>query len=389
MKNKEQNRAIKKATIRTLNVMIEHADKGPSGFWTGDQEGCGNPQIFPEFEKGLKGGRLVQKEHYLCPWNTAVLYGSNRGNDNSGCYYSCSISKAKYLSAGMLKKVLVQFRTRLQNGEYDNLEQLAPLLTLNEINYIVEQIRMEKAEQEQRREKERMERLEKAAALIKKCSDIEDIEDLFGSYYGEKALVFTYDGTIDFDPEGYKDVIGAEKFTYDEYLEVQIKSFHKIRGWFATCYHNVSLGFKGCIEKNTGKNICFQRIEVEGMYFDGDCFVGREDHVWMDISGFENFQVGDCVSFFAEVYRYVKTGNGKQIDFGLRNPQSIKQVEAYELPTDDELLKQEINQMVCETCYLGEYCNGVSCMRPKSEMRKIKKQMFDVLKSRCAGNDSQ
>ena len=73
----------------------------------------------------------------------------------------------------------------------------------------------------------------------------------------------------------------------------------------------------------------------------------------------------------------------------LRNPQNIKQVEAYELPTDEELLKQEINQMVCETCYLGEYCNGVSCMRLKSKMRNIKKQMFDVLKSRCAGNDSQ
>lgn len=38
MKNKEQNRAIKKATIHTLDVIIEHADKGPSGFWTGDQE---------------------------------------------------------------------------------------------------------------------------------------------------------------------------------------------------------------------------------------------------------------------------------------------------------------------------------------------------------------
>ena len=386
MKNKEQNRAIQKAMICTLDVMIEHADKGPSGFWTGDQKGCGNPQIFLEFEKGLKGGSLVQKEHYLCPWNAAVLYGSNHGNINSGCYYSCSIRKAKYLSAEKLKKVLIRFRTRLQNGEYGNFEQLASLLTPDEIDYIEERIRMEEAERKQHWEKERMERLKKAAALIKKYPDK---KDLFGLYYGEKALACTYDGTIDFDPEGYKDVVGAEKFTYDEYLEVQIKSFHKIRGWFAACYHNVPLGFKGCIEKNAGKNICFQRIEVEGMYFDGDCFVGREDHVWMDISGFENFQVGDCVSFFAEIHRYVKTGNGKQIDFGLRNPQNIKQVEAYELPTDEELLKQEINQMVCETCYLGEYCNGVSCMRLKSKMRNIKKQMFDVLKSRCAGNDSQ
>ena len=171
----------------------------------------------------------------------------------------------------MLKKVLIRFRARFQNGEYDNFEQLAPLLTPDEAEYIEEQIHLEEAEQQHRWEKERKERLKKAAPLIKKFPDK---ECLFGSYYGEKELVCTYDGTIDFDPEGYKSVVGADRFTYDEYLEVQIKSFHKTR----------------------------------------DCFVGKEDHVWMDISGFEGFQVGDCLSFFAEIHRYVKTGNGKQID---------------------------------------------------------------------------
>lgn len=381
-----KNETTKKATISALNVMIEHADKGPSGFWTGDQEGCGNPDIFPEFEKGLKGGSLVQKEHYLCPWNTVVLYGGNRCNVHSGCYYSCSIRKAKYLSAKMLKKVLIRFRTRLQNGEYDNLEQLAPLLTPNETEYIEEQIHLEEMEQERRWGKERRERLKKAAALTGKFPDK---ECLFGSYYGEKAIVSTYDGTIDFDPEGYKDVVGADRFTYDEYLEVQIKSFHKTRGWLETCHHNISLSFKGCIERNTGKKVCFRRIVVEGMYSDGDCFVGKEDHVWMDISGFESFRVGDCLSFFAEVYRYIKTGNGKQIDFGLRKPEGIKQIEVYELPTDDELMEQEIEQMLCETCYLEEHCNRVSCLRPKNDMRNLKKQMYDVLKSSYAENNSQ
>lgn len=372
-----KNEATKTATISALNVMVEHADKGPSGFWTGDQEGCGNPKIFPEFEKGLKGGSLVQKEHYLCPWNTVVLYGGNRCNAISGCYYSCSITKVKYLSTEMLKKVLLRFRTRLQNGEYDNFEQLAPLLTSNEAEYIEEQIYLEKAEHKHRQEKEQRERLKKAAALIKKFPDK---EDLFGSCYGEKELVSTYDGTIDFDPEGYKDVVGADRFDYDEYLEVQIKSFHKTRSWFETCYHNVPLGFKGCIEKNTGKKVCFQRIVVEGMYSDGACFIGKEDHVWMDISGFESFQVGDCLSFFAEIYRYVKTGNGKQIDFGLRKPEGIKQIESYELPTDDELMKQEINQILCETCYLEEHCNRMNCLRPKNDMRNLKKQMRLLMK---------
>ena len=286
----------------------------------------------------------------------------------------------------MLKEVLIRFRTRLQNGGYDNFEQLAPLLTPNEIAYIEKQIHTEEAEQKKRQEKERGERLKKASALIKKFPDK---KILFGAYYGEKEFVCTYDGTIDFDPKGYRDVVGTEKFTYDEYLEVQIKSFHKTRGWFEVCYHNIPLGFKGCIEKNTGKNICFQRIVVEGMYPDGDCFVGKEDHVWMDISGFENFQVGDCVSFSADIYRYIKTKNGKQIDFGLRNPQGIKRIEAYELPSDDELMEQEIEQMLCETCYLGEHCNKVSCLRPQNDMRTLKKQMLDVLKSSHVENDSQ
>ena len=102
--------------------------------------------------------------------------------------------------------------------------------------------------------------MKKAASLIKKFPDE---ECLFGTYYGEKELVCTYDGTIDFDPEGYKSVVGADRFTYDEYLEVQIKSFHKTRDWFETCFHNIPLGFKGCIEKNTGKRI--RRTEEDGM----------------------------------------------------------------------------------------------------------------------------
>lgn len=388
----------KKATISTLDMMIAHADKGPSGFWTDDHEGCGNPRIFPEFEDGLKRGKYVNKEHYLCPWNTAVLYGGKQCNAFSGCYHHCSIRKAKFLSEKMLREVLARFKAHLQNGEYDSCEQIVPLLTQEEMDFIEEQIHREKTAQEKRRETERKERLEKAAALINKIPNflnkdhketLEDLENLFGLHYGKKDLVCTYDGTIDFNPDGYKDIVGAEKFTYDEYIEVQIKSFHKTRGSFEKCFHNIPLGFKGCIEKKSGDKICFQRILVEGMYPDGECFVGREGHVWMDVSGFEKFQAGDCVSFSAEIYRYVKTGNGKQIDFGLRKPQGIKKIAAYELPSDEELVKQEIDEMVCETCYLEEHCNKESCIRPKDEIQNRKKQLFDMLKHNLDSTDPQ
>ena len=374
MKTKE----TKKATIESLEVMIQQADKGPSGFWTDDYEGCGNPKIFPEFEDGLKYGRLVQKEHYLCPWNTAVLYGKGHGNIQTGCYYSCSIDKAKYLSKEMLEEVLIRFKKRLMNGEYDCTENLAPLLTSDEISYIDNQIRKAEQLEQKRNEAEREARLKKASALIQQYPEK---KDLFAAHYGENILVETYDGIIDFNPEGYKDVVRADKFTYDEYIDVQIKSCHKRKEWFARCYYYFPLGFKGCVEKKKKDNICFERIEVEGMYPDGICFSGKEEHVWMNISGFEEYQIGDCVSFSAEVYRYVKTSNGKQIDFALRNPEGIKKIEDYELPTDDDLLRQAIDEITCETCFLSERCNRMFCMLPKGTIKNKQKKMFDLIKN--------
>ena len=72
------------------------------------------------------------------------------------------------------------------------------------------------------------------------------------------------------------------------------------------------MGFKGELEKVNKTRVCFKRIFTTGMFFDGGMFDGKEDHVWMDKQGFEEYQVGDSIEFFAEIYRYVKTGNGKQ-----------------------------------------------------------------------------
>lgn len=290
----------KKKTIEVLDIMIQHADKGPSGFWVDDYEGCGNPKIFPEFEEGLKRGRLVQKEHYLCPWNTAVMYGNGRGNIHTGCYHSCSIEKAKYLSADMLKSILKRFKDSMSSGKYDDKDKITPLLTTSEIEYIEEQEKKEKRLEEERYKAKRAERIKRAAKLIQKYPEH---KELFASCYGEKVLAQTYDGNIDFNPNGYADVVGAEKFTYDDYIDVQIRSFHKTRGWFATCFYNIPLSFKGTIERKTKDNICFERIFVEGMYPDGLCFDGKEEHVWMSL-----LVCGSCGGSFR---RTSKSAKGK------------------------------------------------------------------------------
>lgn len=373
-----RNNETKEATIEALDVMIQNVDQGVSGFWVEDYEGCGNPKIFPEFEEGLKRGRLVQKEHYLCPWNTAVLYGKGYGNINTGCYYSCSIDKARFLSERMTRDVLVRFRKRLLQGAYDCKKDVLPLLASDEINYIENEIRKSKRAEKRKHNEERNARLKKTAALI---AQYPNEKSLLAAYYGEKDCISRENGIVFFDPDFQKDVVGAEKMSYDEYLSVQLASLgHDYRSGFANGLFNYLLEFKGQIEKVKAKHICFKRIFISGMYPDGVMFVDKEDHVWMDKAGFEELDVGDSVSFCADVYRYIKTGNGKFIDYGLRNPTGITKIEEYQLPSDGELRMQMMGEIICETCYLSEHCNRVSCFFPR-EKKEQKRQMMDFLKN--------
>ncbi len=265
----------KKAMVETLDVMIQNVAQGPSGFWVDDYEGCGNPKIFPEFKEGLKQGGLVQKEHYLCPWNTAVLYGRGHGNINTGCYHSCSIDKARFLSEKMMKDVLIRFRKRLQNGLYDRKDDISPLLTLDEINYIEKEIKKAQQLEKRKYNAERDARLKRATTLIAKYPNE---MSLFATYYGEDDCITDENGIIFFAPSSQKDVVGAEKMSYDEYLEVQFESLnYDCRLGFARGFFDCLLGFKGQIEKVKPKHICFKRIFISGMYPDGEMFdeIGR------------------------------------------------------------------------------------------------------------------
>ena len=204
---------------------------------------------------------------------------------------------------------------------------------------------------------------------------MENFSEFKKAHYGAKISVQTDGGVVMFNPDTQKEVVGAEQMTYDEYIDVQIASLGELRHEFVNLYFNIPMGFKGEIEKMNKEKICFKRIYTEGMFSNGSMFVGKEDHVWMDKKGFEKYKVGDSVEFFAEIYRYVKTGNGKKINFGLRNPKGIKLVPPYALPTDEELIEQSATMIICETCYLSEQCNRSVCMRPKKEINQLKKSI--------------
>lgn len=375
-----------KKTAESIDAMIQNAEKGPSGFWVEDQEGCGNPEIFPEFAEGLKNGKLVTKEHFYCPWNRTVLYGGNRDGLTTGCYHNCSIKEAQYLTPKMLKRIMSKFKQNMFSGVYSH-EKIPPLINEKEIAYIELQKQNERRKNEKELKAEHNKQVRISSGWMNKYlnkfneSERDWVRNIVTCNYRNESVCDSHHGLIFFDPNEKKSVSGAEKLSYDEYIYIQLKSRPQ-RLNFLNCYINITLGFKGCIEKKNKNNICFKRIFVEGMFPDGECFDGKEDHVWMSRVGFEKFKVGDSVSFLAEVYRYIKTSNGKSLEFGLRNPEGIKKIEAYELPSDEQLMEDELNRIICEACYLREQCSMMCmCMRNPKELKKLRKNMKDMIKS--------
>ena len=68
-------------------------------------------------------------------------------------------------------------------------------------------------------------------------------------------------------------------------------------------------------------------------------------------------KVGDCVAFAGEIYPY-KRKNGTY-DLGIKNPDMVKKIDSYELPSDEELYEQFKQQIKCETCLFSEQCYGI------------------------------
>ena len=213
-------------------------------------------------------------------------------------------------------------------------------------------------------------------------SDEEKWSELKKKLYGTKCLATSEWGLIDFDPASLKNLVGGENLSYDDYLEIMRLTAGDVRHYFETCYYFAfALGFKGQIEKICNGKICFNRIYVSGMYGDGIGFDGKENHVWMDATGFEMFGVGDCLEFAAEVYRYLKTGNGKAIDFALRNPHSVKKIDYYSVPDEDELLMQEIDRLICEVCMYNEHCYMGNCIADEAWRDHMRGELFAVAKN--------
>ena len=186
-------------------------------------------------------------------------------------------------------------------------------------------------------------------------------------YRGSDTVCITDEGTIDFSPQSFIETeLNGSRLSYDEYLDIMRSSGNGVRKYLEQFFYS-GIRYADCrarierTDRDKGR-ILFLSIFISGTRGDGSIIDGKEDHVWIDKKGFEAFDENDCVSFTAEIYRYIKLGSGKRLDYSLRDPENIKRTDPYELPTDEALEKQAFRDLLCEVCPYSEQCFGEPCL---------------------------
>ena len=71
-----------------------------------------------------------------------------------------------------------------------------------------------------------------------------------------------------------------------------------------------------------------------------------------------------------------------EISFGIREPYDITQIETYELPSDDDMIMQAVDQMICEVCMFNEHCYMGMCIANKEWREEMRKTLFNAAKGK-------
>lgn len=167
-----------------------------------------------------------------------------------------------------------------------------------------------------------------------------------------------------------------------------MKKYEPSRKGFAVYYEeggntNPFGEFKGEVIKEERNRMLFKRIWYKIELDDYECttYEGTEDHVWfVDASAFKEagVKVGDSVKFNALSYAYRRKDGSS--DFGLKCPENIEIIPAYELPDQKKLdlcsALDGIKQLVCETCLFTDHCYGTPCIANQEEKDMKEKRLI-------------
>ena len=361
-------------TAKLVDRMIANADKGVTGFFVDEDGGCGNPDVFPEFEEALKHYDYLNKNASHCPWDSAILLGDKKLGAGGGCYYRCAIRNAQFLPPEMLREVLIRFRERMLRGDYEASGKKVPrLLTDEELSFIRDAENKAKEELEERRKwhtvcwaKTRKEKLDNAIVLY--GSHLHPLpEELLSSFadlqedYEEAIIQFP---SICISPEmfntGFVDIYRANK-EYDRDLNVPPSLRGVTHLDFINWNNYDGLGEPNCAIFPFNASICISiykdhAMEKELFYFaiaDGDHL---DEQLWYNRHCFTLVADDRLREFYSRWKEFFDENKDKYT-----KPDKIN---TFKRLHEDYIVAKQTN---CDICMFAKHCNGLFCLRHPSE----------------------
>ena len=67
-------------------------------------------------------------------------------------------------------------------------------------------------------------------------------------------------------------------------------------------------------------------------------------------------------------------------NYFLRFSNEYKKIESYELPSDDDMLMQAVDQMICEVSMFNEHCYMGMCIANEEWREGLRKTLFNAVK---------
>lgn len=157
--------------------------------------------------------------------------------------------------------------------------------------------------------------------------------------------------------QNQQNIANVEKMQQREYLKIE--NFGK---YFAKVVS---------IEEN---RIVLKNVVIDGIRHYGIGFIGSEDHVNIvetkDVKTLTDKDVhpGYKICFTAQPYGYTRKDGS--VDISLCDISDVEFVDNYHIPTKDELIDEQIQNLVCEVCIFNENCCGGMCIANQEERKK-------------------
>lgn len=134
-------------------------------------------------------------------------------------------------------------------------------------------------------------------------------------------------------------------------------------------------GFLGCLKEANGygnfkgtlaaieNGKCLLKDVVVEWQTGLDIWTGKVDSVWVqDAIPFvaEDIAAGDAVSFSGHIVQCKEAKDTLELE--LVDDGSVQKIESYEVPSEEQLEQQFLEQISCETCLYAEQCDHLFCM---------------------------